>query len=88
MFKALYFFPGIIPHDLEIIAILRDWRDSEGSLLQLHREIRYRNNKSRMSKKMLQKRLDILVKNNIVYKREYRFADPHYSLAEYFTYSS
>ena len=88
MFKALYFFPGIISHDLEIIAILRDWRDSEGSLLQLHREIRYRNKKSKITKNILQNRLDILVKNNIVFKREYRFADPHYSLAEYFTYNS
>lgn len=84
MFKALYFFPGIIPHDLEIIAILRDWRDSEGSLLQLHREIRYRNDKSRITKKILQNRLDILVKNKIIYKREYRFAEPHYLLAEFF----
>lgn len=84
MFKALYFFPGIIPHDLEIIAILRDWRDSEGSLLQLHREIRYRNDKSRITKKLLQNRLDILVKNKIIYKREYRFAEPHYLLAEFF----
>jgi DNA-binding HxlR family transcriptional regulator len=80
----LYFFPGIIPHDLEIIAILRDWRDSEGSLLQLHREIRYRNDKSRITKKLLQNRLDILVKNKIIYKREYRFAEPHYLLAEFF----
>ncbi len=84
MFKALYFFPGIIPHDLEIIAILRDWRDSEGSLLQLHREIRYRNDKSRITKKILQNRLDILVQNKIIYKREYRFAEPHYLLAEFF----
>jgi DNA-binding HxlR family transcriptional regulator len=84
VFKALYFFPGIIPHDLEIIAILRDWRDSEGSLLQLHREIRYRNDKSRITKKLLQNRLDILVKNKIIYKREYRFAEPHYLLAEFF----
>ena len=84
MFKALYFFPGIIPHDLEIIAILRDWRDSEGSLLQLYREIRYRNDKSRITKKILQNRLDILVQNKIIYKREYRFAEPHYLLAEFF----
>jgi len=84
VFKALYFFPGIIPHDLEIIAILRDWRDSEGSLLQLYREIRYRNDKSRITKKILQNRLDILVQNKIIYKREYRFAEPHYLLAEFF----
>ena len=88
MFKALYFFPGIISYDLQIISILRDWRDSEGSLQQLHREIKYRNKKSKITKNILQNRLDILVKNNIVFKREYRFADPHYSLAEYFTYSS
>ena len=84
MFKALYFFPGIISHDLEIVAILRDWRDSEGSLLQLYREIRYRNNKSRITKKILKERLDLLVKNNIVVEREYRFAEPHYVLTEFF----
>ena len=84
MFKALYFFPGIIPHDLEIIAILRDWRDSEGSLLQLHREIRYRNKKSRITKKLLKERLNLLVKNKIVIEKEYRFAEPHYILTEFF----
>ena len=88
MFKASYFFPGIISYDLDIISILRDWRDSEGSLQQLYRELRYRNKRTKITKKILQKRLDLLVKNNIVFKREYRFADTHYCLVEYFNYNS